>query len=999
MRWKSGVSIAALLLGAANAQTVQPVVNYATSLAGSGHDAVAGIAVDASGNTWVAGTTSSLDFPTRGTHSTQPRHSSFLRIEGTTSSWSQDTTLASPFLFAASANTPGLVYAVDLAGLHKSTDGAGTFVLLASQPWAQPLQAVTIDPNNANTLYAGSPDGLWKSTDGATSWTKLGGLPNSTFSVLQIGVDPSDSRVVIALINSGLFRSGDGGASWTEPVLPGRAFTFDASRPGVIFAVSFGVLKSTNHGSSFEQISTTTLTQSIFPDPFHPGVLYSGGMRSTDDGLTWKFVFQPSFNPFFAADPSTKGLYTSLGTHMVRSSDGFAHVETIGPPSVPFMRVFAVGAGLTPGGSPRIYIQTEIATDLFVSKLDPKGNVLFSSYLGGSSGDTANALALDASGNVYITGQTASLDFPVTQGAYMTAFPATPAPGSESLPTSSGFLVKLNQDGEIVYSTFFAGRRTIPKAIAVDTSGSVYLTGVTSGDLPVTPGAYQSTLLPPCGFAPCSPPLFSIAPIFQSPVTNAFVARFNPSGSTLQFSTYLGNNGEKGIVIAVDKSGNIDLAGGEIVYQMNSSGTVLLRSTRLTGGSVAALTVDQTGAIYVAGTAQPGFYSTSSAFQRQAPLPPPLPGGTLGYGPGDAFVAKLQPDLSIVSSSVFGGESVDGATGIALDSKGQLTVTGVTNSRSFPLLAPTQSLFSPQTGFLARLSSDLSTLQYSTYVGNQSQFIPVAVALTPEGNPVFAGYTATNNILLNEGPAFPANADDVWITGLGLNAPAVATVNTVINPASGFTEPIAPNEPIAVRGTGFGDGAQLLLDGVPVTPLSQSSSEIVAIVPASYQTRPGPDAVIQVKLKDGQLSNPFLVPVARVAPAVYSADGTGFGQGYILNQDGTRNSPTNPAAEGSIITIFATGVGVTTHVNQSDVTAQPVNVFIDGFYANGVDARVGPVPGLPGDVYQVKVIVPHPVDLVQFNPNLLNFKMPPTVPVRLDIGGVSSPGGISLSVK
>jgi hypothetical protein len=70
-----------------------------------------------------------------------------------------------------------------------------------------------------------------------------------------------------------------------------------------------------------------------------------------------------------------------------------------------------------------------------------------------------------------------------------------------------------------------------------------------------------------------------------------------------------------------------------------------------------------------------------------------------------------------------------------------------------------------------------------------------------------------------------------------------------------------------------------------------------------------------------------------------------------------------------------------------------------GFYANGVDALVRPAPGLPGDVFAITVFVPHPADLVANNPNLLNYKMPPTVAVNLQVGGVFCQAGVSLSVK
>jgi uncharacterized protein (TIGR03437 family) len=152
-----------------------------------------------------------------------------------------------------------------------------------------------------------------------------------------------------------------------------------------------------------------------------------------------------------------------------------------------------------------------------------------------------------------------------------------------------------------------------------------------------------------------------------------------------------------------------------------------------------------------------------------------------------------------------------------------------------------------------------------------------------------------------------------------------------------------------------------------------------------------------------------LVPAAPASPGLYSVDGSGFNQGYILNSDGTMNSPSNPAAPGSAITILATGFGPYTLTGGYAVLAQPPAVFIDEFYANGIIATLGPVAGLPGNVYQISVTVPDPAKLAAQNPNLLNFKMPPQVSVVLVLGAVNplnpansvqiSQPGLALSVK
>ncbi len=870
----------------------------------------------------------------------------------------------------------------------------------------QVYTALALDPKDPSTVYAGGA-ALSKSTDGGTTWTKLTGadsyLPAGR-NVQQIGVDPFDSNVILVyIVSGGIIRSADRGATWAQVVLPTTGFAFDLGLPGVIYATSFGVLKSTDHGAHWTALTSTgSGAAPVYPDPFQPGTIYSSAdgylFKSTDDGKTAKVIQPGTYNPFFAPDLQAGMIYASFGTHIGRTSDGFAHVETVGPATTPEMRIFAAGCTCAdPKGPPRIYAVTDpSASDLFVAKLDPQGNVLYASYLGGSSIDGATAIAVDSAGNVYITGSTASADFPVTKGAYLEKSPAVAPPGSQSLPAGASFLLKLNPQGDIVYSTYFASGKTNTLGLAVDGTGSVYLTGMTNGDLPVTPGVYQSSLNPVCGSIPCFGNPGTIVPIPQTPVENAFVTRFSADGSRILFSTYIGAISEQGRAIAVDSSGTVYLAGGSIVYELSGDGSALIRSTALKGGGIASMALDSKSNIYVAGIATTqDFYQSWGAFQKRPPALGQLPTGYPGYSNGDAFVAKLTPDLSITYSSVFGGEATDGATGIAVDNSGQVTAVGNTSSRTFPLTAPAQSTFNTYTGFATRLTADASSLVYSTYVGDQEAFSPIAVALDRDGNAVFAGYSS--NVPGNS--AAPSRADGVWVVRLDQSAPSSPRIDNVVNVASQFGGAIAPNETVSIKGAGFVAGSVVLFDGTAVTPLSLNETELAVAVPKSYQTSPGGTATVQIQAPGGAFSNRILLPIALTAPGLFSADGSGWGQGYILNADGTLNSPSNPTPEGGIITIFATGVGATSLVNQSAVTAQMPAVFVDGFYAYGVDSRIGPVPGFPGDVYQIKVYVPHPADLASVNPNLQNFKMPPTVPVRLDIGGASSEAGLTLSIK
>ena len=130
------------------------------------------------------------------------------------------------------------------------------------------------------------------------------------------------------------------------------------------------------------------------------------------------------------------------------------------------------------------------------------------------------------------------------------------------------------------------------------------------------------------------------------------------------------------------------------------------------------------------------------------------------------------------------------------------------------------------------------------------------------------------------------------------------------------------------------------------------------------------------------------MPAAVASPGIFSADGTGFGQGYILNKDGKLNTPANPAAPGDMITIMATGVGPVSFTEGYAVTEFPVNVFINGVYCDGVAATMGAVNGLPGSVFRITVYVP----------NLAGFTFPPLSGVVMQINGASSQIGIAISI-
>jgi hypothetical protein len=320
------------------------------------------------------------------------------------------------------------------------------------------------------------------------------------------------------------------------------------------------------------------------------------------------------------------------------------------------------------------------AKNAFVFKLNPGGNTLaYSTYLGGSGSDTANGIAVDSSGNAYIAGDTTSLTFPVT------GFQTSKHAGQDA------FVAKLSGDGsQLLYSTYLGGAGDDhAAAIAVDASGSAYVTGSTySVDFPLAQ-AFQNR---------------------NGGGQDAFVARLSTDGKSLLFSSYLGGAGgelgfpEIGQAIALDPQGNAYLAGvtasadfpvlhaaqasrqgslDAFVTKVSASGA-LAYSTYLGGTGLEAgnaIAVNAAGEAYVAGQTYSTDLPVVAAFQSAS-------GG--GY---DAFVAKLAATGdSVLLLSYLGGNGSDTAAALALDRFGAIYIAGWTLSTNFPTVAGYQSV-------------------------------------------------------------------------------------------------------------------------------------------------------------------------------------------------------------------------------------------------------------------------------------------------------------------
>jgi uncharacterized protein (TIGR03437 family) len=526
-------------------------------------------------------------------------------------------------------------------------------------------------------------------------------------------------------------------------------------------------------------------------------------------------------------------------------------------------------------------------------------------------------------------------------------------------------------------------------AIAVDSAGHAFIAGTALilDPLPVTPGAYQTRFggqFYGGGIAPVPQP------------QNGFLTEFDSAGASLIFSTYLGTQSESAgtVVLLKDESIVVASRGQGNLYHLDRTGSTLLGKKTLLA-DVRALAVDSAGNLLAAGVSgysayDPPFPTTQGAFQTALYSTPSLPGTVGNAGIGDAFITRFDPQLNITESTLLGGESSDVALAVASDSAGNIMAGGSTYSKAFPSRGPLQASFSPATGFLAQLNPDLSTLLFSTFAGDTRPFYVRSLVTLPDGGIVIGGSTAPYSYF--DG-VFPDPTTQTFLVRIDRIQPAAPRIDAVVNAASRLGVPLSPGETIQVRGDGFGDDATLWLNGTPLALHSHTATALTATIPADIH-----QDVVSVEVRSGAGRTAIPVPVAAASPGVFSQDGTGLGQGYILNKDGTLNSPGNPAMEGDPITIFATGVGSMTFDRGYAVTGAVVDVRVDGFSAAGIAAILGPVDGLPGDVYQISVFVPHPADFAVYNPNLIGFIMPPQVAVTLRINGATSQAGIALSV-
>jgi uncharacterized protein (TIGR03437 family) len=613
------------------------------------------------------------------------------------------------------------------------------------------------------------------------------------------------------------------------------------------------------------------------------------------------------------------------------------------------------GGGTCLGATNRGIPYSGPCPDAAVSKFDPSGNQVWGTLLGGPTADTGTALVIDTKGNVLLTGRTAG-QFPTTPGAaigsstsamafaakissdgtrvlYSTYLPdsvaatsliAVDAAGSAYVggKTSTGqaLVLKLSPDGSTIdYNVIVGGSGAVAlTSIAVDLAGNAIVAGqTTSSDFPVTTDAFQQHL---------------------KGIQNCFLVRLDSAGNILSGTYFGGSGSDSASSIAVDGTGNIDLAG--------STSSLDLPTTPGTNQPTAIV---------------PPWNNTSPA----------------------GFVAQFAPDgislnwASYVMSSDFPtGSNLDvGVSALAVDSAGDIYIDGRTGP-GFPVTSSAPAICFQGTsnrtnGFLAHLNSN-GALMNATYLGDST------------GGDVFV-----NGVMpLPDGTVLIAWSDAVVVVSkvrfgsAGWTAPACLS-NNVLNAATqAGTAGISPGELITLTGFGIGPdigvayqpdskgnaptqlaGVQVLFDGVPVPILYAQSRQVNAIAPVGLTANGIKHVMVTY---NNQQFGPAVAQTIFGNPGIFRQQIGQSAQAVAINQDGTLNGSSNPAPRGSVVAVWGTGYGQTNPSCQSG----GLNVAYAAPLSFGISALIvdvgsltsvqyaGSAPTLPCGVVQINFQVP-----------------------------------------
>jgi uncharacterized repeat protein (TIGR01451 family) len=704
-------------------------VVFGTWIGGTGASRPFAVAIDSEGNVYLAGATNSPDFPLQ-----NPRQSS---IGG----------LFDAFALKINSSGSALLYSTYIGGR-----GEDLALALASGGNGKVYLAGRTDSGDFPVVNAFQParngGGVSTSGDGGNSWDDIGrGL---TGHVSSLAIAPGDSSTLYAGTGHGLFKSVDGGSSWT--FLRGDQFNrivrqviVDPTTPDIVYAIwGSSLFKSADGGATWVQKPVDLNTMAI--NPARPSVLYAGtfdGLRiSINGGNNWGAISIPPIGggpsigqvEAIAIDPVNPAIvYIGASQGIYKSIDGGANWSFAGN----ILQGRIVGIAISRSNPATIYAISNNSTLYKSVNAGADWSPLPALAIGISSFPWPLVVSSDDPDVVYIGSQNSGI-FKSTDGGatWNTVNNGLHSSNIRALAIdhdSSGriyagsdgsteaFVAALDAtDSSFVYSSYLGGGGAeLAMGIAVDSTGAAYVAGTTSSVNFPVVNAFQ--------------------PAYAG-MEDVFVAKVNVSGSALSWATFMGGNSRD--------NGN-------------------------------AIALSPTGEIFVGGV------TTSSDFPIINAIQPSL------NGPPDGFIARLKNDGSAVDFSTYlGGTQFDTIDGIAVDTAGNPYLTGITGSSDYPVVNAPQPTISGAGGtfiaddaFVTKLSSDGTSIVYSTYLGGHGSDWPRGISVDAGGNAYVTGFTTSSDFPTTPSPLrSQGSISEGFVTKLGESADLAIAITGTPNP-------------------------------------------------------------------------------------------------------------------------------------------------------------------------------------------------------------------------
>lgn len=752
------------------ALVIDPVIEYSTFLGGTGDDIGQGIAVDAVGNAYVIGVTSSTDFVT--SQSLQNVHGGGLDVFVTRLSADGSTIQFSTYL-GGSGNDVGNGIALDVTGAIYLTGNTTSTDFITSNPvqstnrGASDAFIVKLNPAGTQLLYS----------------TYLGSSGDDVGN--GIAVDATGNAVVTGYTSAGDFNT-------SSPLQPSYRGDFDAfvtkinpTGTALVYSTYLGGASGDIASSvAIDQAGQAIVTGFTSSTDFNTLNPVQASSKGGLEGFVSKIAADGSaliYSTYFGGSDDDRGnsvAVDALGRAYITGATSSQDLPVVNPiqnqlkgVSDVFVAVLGAqgsaveystylgGAGIDSGrgiavnGAGDMFLTGETSStdyplknplqaaniggvEVFVTRIKAGGaELVYSTYLGGGRTDSGYGLAIDGGGNAYVTGSTDSLDFNINN-----------AVSGNNLGGLDGFISRISPDGsQLVYSTYIGGSGIdLALNVAIDTVGNAYLTGFTAAaDFPV-----RNPLQPRNGG-----------------VGDAFVAKINSNGTSFVYVTYFGGSGiDQGLGIAVGADGRAVVTGvtastdfsvvnalqpasgggaDAFLAMFNEFGGGLVYSTYLGGGGNDigyGVALDGAGNIFLTGSTASQDFVTSNPIQAS------------NKGEDDAFVMRIDATgANLIYSTYLGGTGFDNGVGIAVDQSGNAYVAGITNSADFPVQGGIQSMIAGELDtFVTRISPDGSSLSWSTYLGGTGTDFASGIAVDVDGNAYVIGSTGSTDFKIKD---------------------------------------------------------------------------------------------------------------------------------------------------------------------------------------------------------------------------------------------------------